>query len=332
MPDRRARRTLIAVAVATGTLGAGAAASASTVTVPADDGSPLVLAPGAPPTISALTPTVGISATNRYTATIQGPDGTPLAGTVCNGPFQRSFFPGYGGNGTYSVTVVEYSDTGCTVAVGGQQVQYTVAAGASLQPRRGLFLMRAPRSVAGRTLPLRVNQNPGGGSTEVLYRINGRLRPDGGLIGVTRRAIVDRERGIARLTFPVPGVYTVVARTVSGSAATPWSAPVRVRTVAPFDLSSVTFPDSRGPSYLLRGRLRHTFATGGRVRIAVAPGVRGRNFRSLGVVRVSGAGTFVRRFTLRTPGVYRLRYTFFGTPRVLRGQVTQRITIRRTFL
>lgn len=89
----------------------------------------------------------------------------------------------------------------------------------------------------------------------------------------------------------------------------------------------MTFPDSRGPSYQLRGQIRERSARGF-VSIAIAPGRKGK-LRPLGRARVRRNGVFVKRFTVRQPGVYRIRYRFAASPTTAKGQVVKRIRISR---
>ena len=101
-----------------------------------------------------------------------------------------------------------------------------------------------------------------------------------------------------------------------------------VNLVAPFDLSSVSFPDSRGPSYQLRGIVREKAIAGSRVTVAAAKGKKGKRFRTLGKGKVNSQGVFKVRFRL-SRGTYRLRYSFSGNSVVTKGTAYEVITIRR---
>ena len=82
----------------------------------------------------------------------------------------------------------------------------------------------------------------------------GVIGPDGGISGPSRDAFLDRNTGLADVSFLEPGSYVMVARVNGGGGYfTPWSAPINFRVKAPFDLSYVGFPDQSGPSYKLRG-------------------------------------------------------------------------------
>jgi hypothetical protein len=141
---------------------------------------------------------------------------------------------------------------------------------------------------------------------------------------------VDAATSTVPLRFSEPGRYTVIARArIFGGAATPWTDPLRIRVFAPFDFSSSSFPDARGPRYRLSVRLREETARG-RVRISVARNWTGRaRYRSLGSVRIRN-GRFTKRFTLARTGKYRIRYRFAGSATTAPGTVTEKVRIRRT--
>ena len=79
------------------------------------------------------------------------------------------------------------------------------------------------------------------------FAVNAKLRRDGSIRGRSLRAAY--ANGSAALLFPAPGTYTVVARDSADGLDTPWSAPVRIRVVTPFDLWSLRFPDTTGPAF-----------------------------------------------------------------------------------
>ena len=91
--------------------------------------------------------------------------------------------------------------------------------------------------------------------------------------------------------------------------------------MAPFDLSSVSFPDSRGPSYQLRGIVREKAIAGSRVTVAAAKGKKGKRFRTLGKGKVNSEGVFKVRFRL-SRGTYRIRLL---VQRQLRGHQGHRL-------
>jgi len=332
----RAGIALVALAAA----GVGAAgAQAATVTVTGDDGNPAALAPGVPGATRVMTPVVETVTPGWVAVSVTGPDGAPAttSTTTCSiGTQGLKRFVDYRGNGAYTVQVTEYGprDYDCTTpTVPTATYSFSINAGVTLPQPTKTFLTRVPGSFTTRALQMAVAPNPGSSGTEILYKRNAKLGPDGGIQGTALSGYAGASTGgVADLRFRVPGVYTVVARAKTGSAASPWSAPVTVRTKAPFDISRVSYPDSRGPSYQLKGHLYDSFARGGKVHISIARGKKGGKFRSLGSAKITRKGTFTKRFRQTSPGQYRIRYIFKGSTLVAGGRETRGVRItRRTF-
>lgn len=334
MTTRAIRRTALAGATATiAALSVATAAQAATVTVTGDDGNQAPLTAGVTGQIRVMQPQVTVTpATPRVSVTAVGPDGqAAFTQVTCYSiPVNRQV--DYRGNGDYTLTVTEYSDTSCRTVAAATTYTFAIAAGVSLPPPGGPVLTRKLGTYTTNRIQLPIAANPGASSIEVVYKRNAAVQPDGSLPGEVRTAFWNRDTGTAELSFPVPGAYTVVARASSGLAKSPWSAPITLRTFSPFDVSSVIFLDSRGPSYQIRGRLYDSFARGGKVQIQVARGKRGGKFRSLGSATVTRKGTFVKRFTLTQPGAYRMRYVFKGNALVAGGRSTQNVTITRRYV
>lgn len=327
----RAGIALVALAAA----GVGAAgAQAATVTVTGDDGNPATLAPGVPGATRVMTPVVETVTPGWVAVSVTGPDGAAAATTsTCSTQSVKKYLD-YRGNGAYTVQVIEYGpkDYSCTTPIGSATYSFSINAGVALPQPTKTFLTRVPGSFTTRTLQMAVAPNPGSSGTEILYKRNATLGADGGIQGTALSGYAGASTGgVADLRFRVPGVYTVVARAKAGSAAGPWSAPVTVRTKAPFDISRMSYPDSRGPSYQLKGYLHDSFARGGKVHISIARGKRGK-FRSLGSAKITRKGTFTKRFRQTSPGQYRIRYIFKGSALVAGGRETRGVRItRRTF-
>lgn len=225
-------------------------------------------------------------------------------------------------------------DFGCDRPLGPPaSYQYTVTGSVALAAPAGRVLIRRPNSFAIRQVAVPIALNPGATSTEVRCARGGVIGADGAISGPSDQGFVDSTNGVVPLRLDRPGRWVVVARAKgfasTGDYFTPWSAPVTIRAVAPFDLDRVTFPDARGPHYQLRGEIEERTARG-RVAVSIAPGRRGP-FRSLGSARIRSNGTFVTRFTQRRAraGSYRIRYRFRGSATTAGGAVTQRVTITR---
>ncbi len=157
------------------------------------------------------------------------------------------------------------------------------------------------------------------------------IGPDGGIAGVSSPTFVDSTTGKVRFSsFDGPGTYTFVARAQTGDFFTPWSAPVNVTLIAPFDLSTASFSDRRGPSYQITGTVREKAAAGQRVTVAMAKGKNGKRYRTIGRARINSSGTFKLRFTQRRLGWYKMRFSFKGTSLVSRGTAYSQVRFRRT--
>ena len=316
MRSRKSRLALAAVAL--GVFAVPASASAATLSITGDDGVPQALSGQ---TIRNMSPqlAVGINGTTErsYTVQVIGPNGVSAASATClSSPTPRTV--NYQGNGVYTVYVAIYTTLLCTDTPTTGSLTFAIGAGVAIasDPNTPL-LTRQPGEFATIEHRLPVTGNPA-------------LAPDGGLVGPSQNAYVDAATATVPIRFSEPGRYSVVARArVYGGAATPWTAPLALRVYAPFDFSTSNFPDSRGPSYRLRVRLREE-DTRGRVRISVAKRWSGNaKYRTLGTVRIRG-GSFTKRFTLSSPGTYRIRYRFQGSSTTAPGTVVEKVRIRRT--
>jgi hypothetical protein len=215
-----------------------------------------------------------------------------------------------------AVTVYAVGDAACTApAAAAASYPYTIAGRVLVAPVRR-FTLRAVGSATRRTLVVPINADPGSQTREVRYAINAKLATDGSIRGRTLRAHYLNRK--ATFSFPGPGTYTVVARDSADGHATPWSAPVRIRVVTPFDIASLTYPDSTGPRFRLLGRVRDP-ATTGTVGVALAMG--NGVFTPLGRARINGNGEFGATFTATIAGTYHLRFTYRGNKLVTRGKL-----------
>lgn len=343
MPSPRIRRSA-AVVAALGTLAAAApaVAGAATASVTGDDGNPVNVPAGAPPTIRNMSPQVGVAfppGDGRYSLQVTNAAGAAASsGTTC---FRTtSLFPervNYSGNGAYTINVTTYGadDSACAKPLATERFVFVIGASTSITPPAGPHLLRAAGSFVTNPLMLAVNLNPGATNHEVRFAKNATLAPDGSIVGATGQAFVDSTTGMARASFDGPGVYTFVARPTryasAGEVGGPWSPPVQVVVRAPFDFKpGIDFTDSRGPSYRVRATLREASARG-RVRISLARGTKGGKYRSLGTAKISSRGTITKRFTARKTGKYRLRFTYRGSQTIAAGSGTIVIEVRRIF-
>lgn len=298
-----------------------AAAHAAAVTVTGDDGNPVALAQGAPISIRNQSPTVGIAFADKngyFSATVTGPDGVAVANPLScflNDSFTRII--DFRGNGNYTVTVANYAkaDTSCKTPTSTETYVFAINSSTSVGAPPGPFLKRNPNTYTSNTLTLPVGLNPGASTYDVQYAAGAVLAPDGSISGPSSQGFVNTSTGTLDLTFTTPGTYTVVARARTGQYASPWSAPVTVQVMVPFDLSSVSFPDSIGPKYTLKGYLRET-AIRGKITLAMArQGAHKRygKYKSIGSAHVSSKGTFTKSFKQKRTGYYRVRIHYAGS-------------------
>jgi len=328
-----ATSTLIALA------GASAAQAAATVTVTGDDGNPLALAQGAPAAIRNMAPQVGVGFADkngRFSLSVTGPDGVAVASSLTcfiNDNFTR--YVDFRGNGAYTISVTNYAkaDTNCATPTSKEAYAFSINSSTAITPPPGPFLRRTPNTFTTNTLSLPVALNPGATGYDVQYAPGAVLAPDGSINGPSSSGYVNSQTGMLDLTFPAAGTYTIVARAKNGTYTSPWSAPITVQVLVPFDLYSMSFPDSIGPRYKLRGMLRETARIPGKVSLAMARrGAKNRygKYHSIGSATISSKNTFTKSFTQRRTGYYRIRVSYKGsatspkTTLYVSGRITRR--------
>lgn len=332
------KRILAVLAVAMGLAVPATAQGAIGASVTGDTGAPVGLTPGAPVAIRNMDvkAVVHVEAVDAksFKAVVIGPDNlAATTETTCADTrytIERDRYVDYKGNGLYTLALTLFSDANCTTQQSAIAFQWTVNASVQIGAPTGALLTRPANSFTSNTHLFAFAGNPGASSYEVKYAKGGVLLGDGSISSpVLKDAYVDAATGGIPLRLSEPGDYVMVARARYLGVYSPWSAPVYFKLIAPFDISTRSFPDARGPSYQLRGVLRETSAAGSRVTVAVAKGKKGKRFRTLGKARVTSKGVFKLRFTIRQLGYYRLRYSFSGNSSVARGTVYETIRIRR---
>ncbi|MDA0163820.1 hypothetical protein OM076_26350 [Solirubrobacter ginsenosidimutans] len=327
-------RFLATAIVAAALCGPATANAAVSATVTGDDGQPAPLTAGAVPTYRFMGATAAVQVTpgaqKSWKWSVSDPTGALAASEYCWSTLQNdSSRVNYRGNGTYTLNVQLFSGSSCTGSViSTSSYQWTTAASVGIVPPAGPLMTRPANTLTTNTHLIDFAGNPGAQNYEVRFAKGAVLAPDGSISGPSETAIVDTTGKIRFWNFTGPGQYTMVARAQFGDYFTSWSPPVTITLVAPFDLSDVSFPDPRGPSYQLRGAVREATAAGSRVTVAVAKGKKGKRFRTLGKPKINSKGTFTLRFRLAR-GTYRVRYSFKGTSSVTRGSVYEVITVRR---
>jgi hypothetical protein len=337
----RARAAFAALPALAAVLATPAMAQAASLTVTGDNGNPVALTPGAAVVIRNMDVKVGetFAATEKYySLSVAGPAGG--AGSVtCYSVGTGATSVDYQGNGTYTATVTTYpdGDFNCASPLGSVSASYVVNAGVRIAPPAGNVLTRKPNEFSTIDYAVPITLNPGALGYEVRLAKGGVLAPDGSISGPSEELFVDTSTGTVSARFPTPGGYLMVARAkaFSGSAGqfySPWSAPVRVTALGPFDfeIGSPKFVDDRGPSYKMRVVLRERSATG-KVKIAAKRGKHGR-YVSLDKAKIRH-GKFTKRFTLRRTGRCKVKFSYNGSATVAAGIVVQkaRITLHRFF-
>ena len=286
----RSRKSRLALAALTfGALAVPASANAATLSITGDDGVPQALSGQ---TIRNMSPqlAVGINGTTErsYTVQVIGPNGLSAASATVPQLADAAHGQLPGQRRLHGLRRDLHDAAAAPTRRRPGSLTFAIGAGVAIasDPNTPL-LTRQPGEFATIEHRLPVTGNPGADTYDVLYSGNPALAPDGGLVGPSQNAYVDAATATVPIRFSEPGSYSVVARArVYGGAATPWTAPLALRVYAPFDFSTSSFPDSRGPSYRLRVRLREE-DTRGRVRISVAKRWSGNaKYRTLGTVRI----------------------------------------------
>jgi hypothetical protein len=331
-------RKLFAASVAAVTLCAPATADAAvSATVTGDDGNPVALTAGTPLALRNMyvqaTGHADVADGKYFKVTVLGPDGvaaatdSPCWDTRYTNDSKR--FVDYRGNGTYTLTTSLYTDANCTAGKRDVSFPWTVNASVAISAPAPVMTTRAANSFSTVTQQFNFAGNPGASGYEIKFAKGAVLLPDGSLSSpALKDAFLNRTTGKVELIGArEPGTYAIVARAKYGSYFSPWSPPAYFNLIAPFDLSSRSFPDARGPSYQVRAIVGEPSA-GGRVTVAAAKGKKGKKFRTLGKGKVSSKGVFKVRFHLPR-GTYRIRYSFKGSSTVAKGTVYEVIKITR---
>jgi hypothetical protein len=331
------RKTLAAMTAATATaFTLPAAAPAATVTITGDTGTPVPLTANVPTALRHMHPDVAVAlaAPEKYaTLSIAGPVAAAATPTPCISSPSRTI--DFQGNGTYTVTVTTYTDTACKQGAKATSYPVTINAGVALTAPPGPVLTRQPNSFVTNSVQVPVALNPGALTHELRVALNGVIGPDGAISGPSKEVFADTTTGTAAVRLDAPGSYVMVGRATGFSGAagqffSPWSAPITIRALAPFDMASAPrCTDCRGPRYKIRGELREKSARG-KVTIKIARGGKGGKFRSIGKAKLKG-GVFSKKLTLRRPGVYRAKYIFKGSATTAPGSVTVKFRVTRRF-
>jgi hypothetical protein len=311
-------------------------ALAVTATITGDSGESVPL--GGAPTVRNIAPelTFGFDADEkRYSFSVQGPAGDEAAAPLaCNtNDYPRTEDIWYRGNGVYTVIVrvsKNPDDDTCAQATE-TRFTFTINATTTVIPPPGVLKTATSPTASLISYPFALQVVPGTDSYDLQYAVDAKFNPDGSIAGEHAAGKPAKEDGKETLTFGKPGRYAFVARATSArgitAASTPWSAPVFVTVMAPFGVDTV----------LSNAHMRHVKITGnateetatGTITASIAKGRKGKKFRKLGTLKLRAGGLFVLKFKARSPGVYRIKYTYKGNATVLAGTATEVVRLKR---
>lgn len=340
MKKFRSAATVAAIA-ATGALTFASDAHAIAVTLADDAGNPVPWAGdrGAQTNMNPeLKFTYAPNEKGSFTASVKAPDGVEAIGIPFRcGIASRTSSLDFRGNGAYTLTLNKYASDDCTGAATTTTAVVTNTAAMTLTGPAGPVLMRLPNQVITTPIALPVSPKPVGAvGYEIRYAPNATVDATGGFTVPSTETVRDDATGAVQFRPPAPGFYTFIARgkgfnTASGQFFTPWTPPVVVHAIAPFDISRPLALDSRGPRYKLRFQIGERTASG-RVSIAIARGSKGGKYKSYGSVKISTKATFTKSFTLRRSGTYRMRLKYKGNATTAGGTIVHKFKISRRYL
>jgi hypothetical protein len=313
-----------------------ASAAAGTVTVTNDARQPTPLTAGSSLQIRQMAPVVSpafSASEQRYTLVVTGPDGKSAGvDAVCvrtdaAGPTNVA----YAGNGTYAVKFVTYENPdGCEGAATTQDLSFVIAASTTLTGPASPLLYRDPAD-SSKDLTVKFDVNPGLSSVQFVWAYNAKFGAGGAIVGDYPRDDYGERRlaipngTFSELRFEHAGTVSIVAAVEAGNGISPFSAPLTLKLIGPFDWSSTpSLTGGSGTTHVIGGEIREPGVVGQRVSVLLAKG--SGKFKPF----VSRTITSSRKlsFKIKKPrGKYRLKYVFKGANLVAAGAWTQRLTI-----
>lgn len=331
-------RTLAAAVSAVAVLLLPAAAGAATVTVTNDAGQPTQLTEGSPLQIRHMAPVVAptFSASDkRYTLVITGPDGNSAGvDAVCtsaDGGVPQNIV--YAGNGAYAVRLVTYDDANDIYCAGNATTQnftFVIAASVTLTGPASPLLYRDPGGGA-KDLTFTYDINPGVGTYRFAWAYDATFGANGAIVGDYPKDDYGERGGglpdgkLDDLRFPRAGNVSVVATAQAGNGTSPYSAPVTLKLVGPFDWSETPgFTGGRGRTHVIGAQVSEPGVVGKKVSVLLAK--RSGKFKPF--VSKTIPSTRKLSFKVKKPrGKYRLKYVFAGAEFVAPGAWTQSLKI-----
>ncbi len=331
-------RTLAAAGSVVAALLLPAAAGAATVTVTNDAGQPAQLTQGSPLQIRHMAPVVTptfAAADKRYTLVITGPGGNSAgldsvcASTEGGGPQDIV----YAGNGAYAVQLITYDnadDIYCEGTATTQNFTFVIAASVTLTGPASPLLYRDPAQGAI-DFTFNYDINPGADSYGLAWAYNAQFGANGAIVGDYPKDDYGERGGglvdgnIDEIRFPHPGNVSVVAAAQAGNGTSPYSAPVTLKLMGPFDWSeSPGITGGRGKTHVIGAQVFEPGVVGKKVSVLLAK--RSGKFKPFVSKTIPSSRNL--SFKIKKPrGKYRLKYVFAGAEFVTPGAWTQNLKI-----
>lgn len=335
-----ARTILAATVLVPAALLLPATAAAGTVTATNDAGQPAPIPEGGSLQVRHMAPEVTpafSSAEKRYTLIITGPDGksagndAACAATQGAGPQTIN----YAGNGAYAIRLVTWTsdDIFCESASTTQNFTLVIAASVTMTGPASPVLYREAGG-SRRNFSFNYDINPGNSGYDFVWAYDAKFGPGGAIVGDYPRDD-SGTRGSGAVTgtldsivFPRAGTVSIVGAARGSRASSPFSAPLTLKLIGPFDWSQTPgFTGGSGTSQVVGAEVYEPGAIGKKVSVLLAKG-RGK-FKPL-VTRTIPASRKLSFRIKRPRGKYRLKYVFKGAEFVAAGAWSQSLTLGRT--
>ena len=321
------------------TLALPAAAMAAGMTVTGDDGSPVTLTEGTAAQIRYMTPKMMPTfsgSEGRFSLGVTDPAGQDAGASVSCESVTAPPAPSridYGGNGTYTVTLTTYaddSDASCLQPTTTQTFTFKIAAATAVHPPSSTLMRRKPGVSREIEHHFTLDKNPGALSYDINWAINPAFLPDGGIDSDKTHFAAetfDAPGAAGDLDFATPGIYTFVASARAGLLGSPWSAPVKVTVMGPFDFNGALSIRPAGKSkYEMDGTVGDgRSAVGQRVAVSIAKG--NGAFKPLLSAKIDSDGNIDFTFKQKGNGRYRVRLAYRGSTLVAKGAWIEKVAL-----
>lgn len=334
-------RSTVSAALLAAALAAPASAGAVTLTVTGDAGQPVALTEGAQLTTRHMAPTITPTfspSEKQYSLEILAPGGkTDVQGAKCvsTAGTEQTRLVTYEGNGEYTVKFTTYAsaeDFYCEQNGTTQTFSFTINASMTLTPPATTLLYRSSRP-GFKDAVFTYGLNPGAASYRIVYAFDAKLGPNGEIAGEYdkenfRELGVGIPNGSIAIRFEHAGLVTIEAQAFAGNGGSPFSPPLALTIVSPFDFASTpSWKDSKGPSYSIGGQVSEPLAAGEALTMSMAKG-KGK-FKRVATSKIAADRGFLFKFKQKKPGSYRVRYEFKGSKFMTAGVWSHKLTIKK---